>query len=75
MVSSTLNPSAHESVRMIPTNTEGTGPWRPPLTKILATVGPAMAHPDIIEKMIQNGASLFRLNFYMPRFGGTIELR
>ena len=48
---------------MLPMNTDGSGPWRPPLTKILATVGPAMAHPDIIEKMIQNGASLFRLNF------------
>jgi pyruvate kinase len=40
-----------------------TGPWRPPLTKILATVGPSIAHPDVVERMIQNGATLFRLNF------------
>ncbi len=63
MLNTALEPSAEAAVHMIPTNTDGTGPWRPPLTKILATVGPAMAHPDIIEKMIQNGASLFRLNF------------
>lgn len=44
-------------------NEDRTRPWRPPLTKILATVGPSIAHPDVVEKVILNGATLFRLNF------------
>ncbi len=32
-------------------------------TKIIATLGPASTTPEIIEKLIQNGANIFRLNF------------
>ncbi|MEQ8850762.1 MAG: pyruvate kinase [Phycisphaerales bacterium] len=35
----------------------------PPLTKILATLGPASDDPKVIRKMIEHGATLFRLNF------------
>jgi len=47
----------------MPQNEEVGAPWRPPLTKILATVGPSISHPDVIQKMMENGARLFRLNF------------
>jgi pyruvate kinase len=46
-----------------PTNPERDAPWTPPLTKILATVGPSISHPDIIQKMMESGARLFRINF------------
>lgn len=46
-----------------PVNHDRESPWRPPLTKILATVGPSISHPDVIQKMMENGARLFRLNF------------
>jgi len=36
---------------------------RSPLTKIVATVGPATASPEKIEEMIAAGVSIFRLNF------------
>ncbi len=39
------------------------GPWRPPLAKILATIGPSIAHPDVVQRVIECGATLFRLNF------------
>lgn len=32
-------------------------------TKIVVTLGPASASPDVIEKLIQAGADVFRLNF------------
>lgn len=32
-------------------------------TKIIATVGPASAHIDVLKKMILNGCSVFRINF------------
>lgn len=35
----------------------------PPLTKILATIGPASEDERTIRKIIEHGASLFRLNF------------
>ena len=38
-------------------------PWRPTLTKIVATIGPATSHPDVVQKLIENGATIFRLNF------------
>lgn len=47
----------------LPTNDDKGVPWQPPLTKILATVGPSISHPDVIQKMIETGARLFRLNF------------
>jgi pyruvate kinase len=47
----------------MPTNEQKGTPWQPPLTKILATVGPSISHPDVIQKMMENGARLFRLNF------------
>ncbi|MBA2776296.1 MAG: pyruvate kinase, partial [Chloroflexia bacterium] len=36
---------------------------RHPLTKIVATVGPASEDPATIEAMIRAGVSTFRLNF------------
>lgn len=36
---------------------------KPPLTKIIATVGPASSEPDTIAKLIEAGVSIFRLNF------------
>ncbi len=38
-------------------------PWRPTLTKIVATVGPATSHPDVVQKLIESGATIFRFNF------------
>lgn len=35
---------------------------RPPLTKIIATIGPASASAETIGKLIEAGVSLFRLN-------------
>jgi len=35
----------------------------PPLTKIVATVGPTSEEPEVIESMIRAGVSTFRLNF------------
>ena len=32
-------------------------------TKIIATLGPASANPEIIEALARAGANLFRLNF------------
>ena len=51
-----------------PTNNAESAPWKPPLTKILATVGPAISHPDIIQKMMESGARLFRINFSHGEF-------
>lgn len=36
---------------------------RLPLTKILATLGPATDDPRVLERLVEHGASLFRLNF------------
>ena len=36
---------------------------RSPLTKIVATIGPASESPDVLERLIDAGASIFRLNF------------
>ncbi|HVP74366.1 MAG TPA: pyruvate kinase [Phycisphaerales bacterium] len=36
---------------------------RPPLTKILATIGPASSGQDITARLIEAGVSIFRLNF------------
>ena len=33
------------------------------LTKILSTIGPACARPDVLRRMVQAGASAFRINF------------
>lgn len=51
------------ALETLPANAERNRPWRPPLTKIMATVGPSITHPDVVEKMIDNGARIFRLNF------------
>lgn len=32
-------------------------------TKIVATLGPASSSPEVIRKLIQAGADVFRLNF------------
>ena len=32
-------------------------------TKIVATLGPATASPEILEKLLTNGANVIRLNF------------
>jgi pyruvate kinase len=42
---------------------------RPPLTKIVATLGPSSSDAAIIGKLIEAGASVFRLNFSH----GTLE--
>src|SRR5687768_4070236 len=34
-----------------------------PLTKIVATVGPASEAPEVIEQLIKAGVTTFRLNF------------
>ncbi|MBL0927358.1 MAG: pyruvate kinase [Phycisphaerales bacterium] len=47
-------PSAHDTL-------SGSAP-APSLTKILATLGPATDSPKTLEKIIEAGASLFRLN-------------
>jgi len=49
------------STQQAPTSRLDTGP--PARTKIIATLGPATQDPEIIEKMIEAGASVFRLNF------------
>src|SRR5262249_19759806 len=36
---------------------------RLPLTKIIATIGPATADPSVAAKLIDAGVSVFRLNF------------
>ena len=36
---------------------------KPPLTKIIATVGPASSSAEMIGKLIETGVSVFRLNF------------
>lgn len=36
---------------------------RPPLTKIVATLGPATDDPEALTRLVANGASVFRLNF------------
>lgn len=36
---------------------------RMPLTKIVATIGPASSDPEVIRKLIEGGVSIFRLNF------------
>jgi pyruvate kinase len=36
---------------------------QPPLTKIIATVGPASSSPEMIRKLIEAGVAIFRLNF------------
>ena len=38
-------------------------PVRSPLTRIVATVGPASESADVIERMIRAGVTTFRLNF------------
>lgn len=35
----------------------------PPLTKILATLGPATDDPRVLSRLVEHGATLFRLNF------------
>jgi len=32
-------------------------------TKIVATIGPATSHPDVLRSLIEAGANTFRLNF------------
>lgn len=51
-----------------PTNTPAPGETlarteRPTLTKIVATIGPASESPAVLERLIDAGASIFRLNF------------
>ncbi len=36
---------------------------RPPLTKILATLGPSADDPRTLARLVEHGATLFRLNF------------
>ena len=31
--------------------------------KIIATLGPASSHPDMLEKIVKSGVDVFRLNF------------
>ena len=35
----------------------------PPRTGIIATLGPATDDPDVLAKMVESGASIFRINF------------
>ncbi len=42
---------------------EAQGRARPTLAKIVATIGPASDSPEMIAKLIEAGASIFRLNF------------
>jgi pyruvate kinase len=51
---SKLRASQHDSLAEVP---------RPPLTKIIATIGPASSEPGIVRKLIDAGVSIFRLNF------------
>ncbi len=41
---------------------------RKPLTKVLATLGPATDDPKVLRKLIEHGATLFRLNFSHGEF-------
>ena len=36
-------------------------------TKIIATLGPASSSPEILARLFQAGADVFRLNFSMAR--------
>jgi pyruvate kinase len=45
------------------TDLEGDGAFAPPLTTIIATIGPASAAPRVVARLIESGASIFRLNF------------
>ncbi len=40
----------------------------PQFTKILATLGPASDEPGVVEKLVNAGATMFRLNFSHGRF-------
>ncbi|MHC4427970.1 MAG: pyruvate kinase [Planctomycetota bacterium] len=37
--------------------------FAPPLTTIVATLGPASSDPDVVGKLIDQGAAIFRVNF------------
>ena len=47
---------------MIPINNANQSLLRPKMTKILATVGPASAKPEILRALLKAGANAFRLN-------------
>ncbi|HRP61865.1 MAG TPA: pyruvate kinase, partial [Phycisphaerales bacterium] len=42
---------------------DGQGIPMMPLTKIIATIGPASSDPEVIRKLIEGGVAIFRLNF------------
>ena len=47
----------------MPPPTEPTHPTRPRATKIVATLGPASAGPEVLERMVRAGVDVARLNF------------